>query len=902
MFTALRRLRDLFRREKLVAEFTEEMQFHLAEAEAEYRRRGHSPAEAQRLAHLDFGNATRAREDLRERATWPRVEEHLRDLRFAARGLMNRPGFALGVILVLGLGFGAAALVNGLVRAVILSPLPVPSPEEIHLIVESDHDRPERLSRGTLARLEENLAPDQVAGFSGLAGLVVQVGREPATKVTGLLVTGNFFRTMRVMPETGRLLSVADDQRGAPPVAVVSQTWARERFGSSSAALGKTFSVNRQQVAVVGVLPASFGSIDVGRTVDVWLTTAQQLPLRINGNAWSIGGDDRPNDPDWNREERIAWLTGLLRLPESARAVAAGATARAFQGQLDAAANAIDTAADREEHLRRKVRVVSSPGGYSSLREGFRSTGALLAALVGVILLLACANVSGLLVVRALARHRELGVRLALGSGRWRVGRLAMAETLLLSAVGSAVGWLVALFSYAAACRVLLPGRNVPSLMSDSGQLLVMALLTVLTTAICGLGPVMLIARMEPLAAVAGRGALGHAAGRLGRWLVAAQLGLAVLLVAVAYTLGLEMSRTLNENPGFERGQVLAAVFDARAAGYDQAQFAGLFERVDATLRAVPGVSDVSFASTGILSNMRSASGIQPRDPRAPGKPEARQGDVVRPGYFRLVGMTLLSGRDFSRDDRPDTPNVVVVSAAFAREVFGDLDPIGQRLGFGTTPDQDDMTVVGVVADAKINSLREKPPAIFWRSALQLPEHDLGYLAIRTEGSVDAVRGAAQAALAQAEPGLVFSRWQTLDERMINDLGAERATSRIAGLFAAVALVLASTGVAASFSYLVSIQRRELALRLALGADPSRIRWGVLRDAARVGVIGGLAGLLAAWLLPRIPAVGALLPEAPHLVVCVIAAVCGVVVTVLSSWRPAHVAATSDPLLLLKCQ
>lgn len=902
MMTWLARLRDRVRRREIKAAFDEEMRFHLDQLEADHCARGLAPEEARRAAQRDFGNATRAREDLHERAGLPFMDEFMRDLRHAWRGLVRRPLFTAGVVGVLALGLGAAATIHGLAQAIVFSPLAVPDPDELHIVLEADAPRPVRLSHGTARRLAESV-PGGAAGFTGPSRFTVQRDGQPAGRVMGELVTGGFFRMMRLAPEAGRLLEPLDDEPGAPAVAVASHAWATVQYGTPQAAVGREIWVNRQRVAIVGVLPPEFRSTTVGRQSDLWLATAQQASLRYSGNAWSVGGDDRPNDPDWTREERVSWLNVLMRVPAAGNFAPLPAVLAAFAPQRDALAGAFDQESDRDELQRRTFAIQSAPGGFSSLREDFRSTGLLLGGLVAAVLILACANVSGLLLVRILSRHRELGVRLALGSGRWRVGRLALAEALILSAGGALTGWILATWLYPVATGLLAPGQTVAELTLSPGPLAVMAALTLGSALVCGLGPVMFIARLEPLVALAGHGGLRGAAGRIGRALVGAQLALAVLLVAVAYTLGGELARTLTADPGFARENVLSSTFDAASAGYGPADRAALVDRIDAEIRAVPGVVDTGFSVTGILAGSVSRSGITFRDPRARIRSEAMQGDIVRPGFFRAAGRTLLAGRDFSPDDRAGTPPVAVVSAAFARRVFGDLDPIGQRFGFGSEPSaEEDMTIVGVVADAKLNAIREEAPAVFYRAAAQVPDAPIGFVAVRVEGPVAPVQRAIESALGRAEPAVVFTLWRTLDERVLNDLGPARAASKVAGTFAGVALLLAAAGVAASLGYLVTLRQRELALRIAIGADPGRIRWAVLVDAIKLGAIGAGIGLLAAWLLPLIPAVGALLPARLNLGVALVAAATAILATVVAGWSPARRASRADLLVLLKSE
>lgn len=898
------RLRDRFRRREIEAAFDEEMQMHLEALETRHRERGLSAEDARAAAVREFGNATRAREDLRDRAGFPTVDEFFRDLRHAWRGLCRRPVLALGVTLVLAIGLGAASTLTNLTRAILFAPLAVPAADELHLVTGPDGGDPELVSYGTARRLDENLrGRGRAVGYAGAGRFTVQREQQAAARVPGELVTGNFFDVLRVAPVAGRALAPADDVTGAPAVVMVSEAWAVQEYGSAAAAVGREIWVNRQPVAIVGVVPATFPATAVGRRSDLWVPASLQKPLAHSGNAWAIeDSNDRPNDPDWTREERVSWMNVLVRLPDGAHVAAETALQEAVRGQREQILTILDTPAEREDLQNRRLRLMAAPGGFSSLRAGFRSAGLLLGVLVGSVLLLSCANVSGLLLVRTLSRHRELGVRLALGSGRWRIGRLAIAEALLLSTGGAVAGLVISLALLPVLQRLLLPGQTIADGAFAPAQLATIAGLVLLCTVMCGVGPALLIGRLEPLTALAGHGGLRGAAGRIGRVLVGAQLALAVVLVAVATTLGAEIARTLAASPGFARENVLTTSYDPRSAGYDEGDYKSLTDRLGQTLRTVPGVVDVGFAASGILNSSISRSALTFRDPAARGSSEHFQKEVVRPGYFQVVGMTLAGGRDLGVDDRADTQHVAVVSAAFARKVFGDRDPIGQRFGYGAEAAEDDFTIVGVVADAKLNGIRARPPAVFYVAEAQDGRGRLGFIALRIQGSVAAVQKHAQAVLARSEPGLVFQNWRTLGQRVVDDLGPSRAATKIATTFATVAILLAAAGVAASLGYLVTLRQRELALRIAIGADPWMIRRDVLVDAARLGATGAAFGLTLVFLLPLIPAVASLLPARPDLLVGAIAAAVGVAAAVAAGWSPARRASRADLLLLLKLE
>lgn len=890
----LARLRDMFRRQKIARAFDEEMSFHLAELEERYRARGASPEEARAAAAREFGNTVRAREDLRAQAGFPTWDELASDLRHAWRGIVRRPTLAISVVAILALGLGAAATIHGLIDAVFLRPLPVPHPEELHAVVN-------RLSRGTLDRLETNLPGHSVAAYSGAGRCTVQSPGQEASRASTRLVNGTFFQALGVAPGSGRLLGSSDDRVGAPPgVVVVANAWAVKTFGTAEAAIGRELTVNRVPVMIVGVLPTGFREISVGQVTDLWFATAMQPRLRYFPSASESTGDDRPNDPDWNREERVSWIYALVRARPGGPALAA-ALQRAWEPQRDSLISSQDDLRAREEIRHRALPLVPAPGGLSRFRDGFRSTGLLLGGVVAVMLLLVCSNVSGLLLVRSMSRHREIGVRLALGAGSLRVVRLAVFEAVLLSAVGGAGGFLLAMWLLPAAVHLLAAGVDLPVGLGLS-SVCVMIGLAALTAALSALAPALWISRVQPLNALSGNRGLGRAPVRLGRILVVAQFAVAVALVALATALGEELQRSLSLDPGFAREQVLTAAFDPPSAGYDRSDFAPLTQRMQATVLGVPGVKAVSFSAQGILAGNKSMSGINVRHPQARMTQGHFQNDIVTPGYFSVIGTPLLRGRELAESDTEKSQHVAVVSASFVREVFGELDPIGQSFGFGTQPSKDDWVIVGVVADVHVNGVREAPPPMFFVAMAQRSGTPMHFLAIRFEGTAAAARTSLRAALARTEPGLVIAGWKTLETRMQDDLTDDLATTQLAAVFGGCAILLAGAGVAGSLGYLVVLRQRELALRMAIGAEPGQVLRGVLADALRLSVVGSALGLLAVWLVPMFPVVKGVLYSRPGVGPAVLAALIAVATALIAGWFPARRASRIDPLLMLKSE
>jgi len=901
MRALLARLRDLFRRPAIRRAFDEEMSFHLAELERLNRARGMSGEDARVAARREFGNVLSAREDLRARAGFPAWDEFLADCRYAVRSLRRRPWLSVSVVLILALGLGAAATVHGLVDAVFLRPLPVPHPEELQAVTGAGPDGQDldRLSRGTVRRLEAALPEKSVAAYGSANRVVMRISTPTAVSGKIRLVTGGFFPTLGVAMSAGRELAPSDDSAGAPAVAVASAAWARKNFGTPEAAVGREISLNQTPVTIVGVLPPAFHDVAVGEGTELWLATALQLKLRLYGNSSESVGDDRPNDPDWNREERISWLQILVRV--RAGDPVAAALQRAWEPERDDLIRSEDDTQGRERLRHRAWQLAPAPGGQSGLRNSFRTTSRLLGGVVAVMLALVCSNVSGLLLVRAMARHREIGVRLALGAGSWRVVRLGLMEALLLGALGAVAGLILAGWLLPVAAHLLLPGEDLV-VGIDSHSIALMALLAVGCAGASALAPSVWISRLEPLRALTGSRGLGRAPVRLGRILVMVQFGIAVALVAFATAMGRELQRTLAADPGFNREHVVTAIFDPVSAGYDEQRVFPLLDRLQGAALGVPGVDGIGFSYSGILAGSQWSSGINVRDPGALIHQRSVQHDAVLSGFFGVVGTPLLLGRDFALSDQADSRRVAVVNASFARLFFGDRNPIGQSFGYDIHASKDDWVIVGVVADMHVNKVRGEAPPLYFTPVAQSGGVVPQFLAVRFSGPEGAVVTGLRDALTRVEPGLDFTGWKTLEQRINENLRGTVVSTQLAGIFGGCAVLLAGAGVAGALGYLVVLRQRELAMRIAIGAEPSQLFRGVVADALRLSILGGVFGVAAAWLVPRIPVVREVLAAEPGFFPTIAAAGIALATALLAGSIPARRAARTDPLQILKAE
>jgi len=896
------RLRDLFRRRRLEAQLGEDLRFHREELEAEFRSKGMSAAEAEAAARRELGNELRIREDFHEQAGVPLLEEFTNDASLAFRSLSKRPGFTFGVVLVLGLGLGLALIVQGLSDVILRRPLPVPHPEELHLVSDA-HGQPMRIGRATEARLEQSLGVGRVAGFSSPTATLLRTGSAPAELTSTQMVTGNFFQTLGLQPYVGRLIQASDDQIGqGGSVLVVSHALALKIFGSAQAALGKQVLVNQVPLEVIGVLKPDFLGVSLGRRTSLWVPASLQPALRIQTNADQFSSSDRPNSADWNREERIFWLNLFVRLPSTLSARQAADMARqAFRPQAEDTVQMLQDPEDRRRLLERPFQVLPSPGGYSGLREDYRAKDLLFRVFVTILLVLTCANVSGLLLVRGLGRQREIGVRLALGARRWRICMLIGVEALVLSAFGALLALAFAYWGIPGAAHMLAPGQIFTGLGLDWALIGLLGALVMLMAVGCSFFPAWFLAGLQPQHAISGRDDLAQAPLRVGKFLVALQLGLAVILLGLALSLGGRLREMLTRDTGVRASEVLSVAINPPAGEDEASRSFARNLRLAESLKTMPGVTEVAFAGDGIGGGSISRSGVFVRGEPVETRHASYQGDNVSETYLRTTGLRLIAGRDFNELDNEKGARVAIISQRLARELFGKADPLGRQFGFGSDPDETDCTIVGVVADAYINGLQEKQPSFFltnhrqWANASSADQ-----ILVRTDRPTRDMPVQLLKRLQQLEPNATFTNCRQLDEMLSAGLRNERIATMLNGFFAAAALLLAGSGMAALAAYLVAQRRREFAIRLALGAPQGSIWRGVVGEVLRLGLVGSVTGLVLGWGLQSIPALASRLPSSLSLTASVIAALLCLLAALLATWSSAHRASRTDPLALLR--
>ncbi len=906
------KFRFLFRKSKLDAEMAEEMRLHLEMQAERNRAAGLSDDEARFTAQREFGNVGVIQQQARERRGWVWLEQGLQDLRFAARGLRKSRVFSVVVILTLGLGIAANTAVFTVIDALLLRPLPIADPGRFIVLaaggpVGTNQSFPYPLFdkegsnkafpysfyeafRDHAAALTEVVA---AGGWTMLRPMVASgIGATETETITVEEVSGNYFPALGLPALLGRPLAVQDDLPGnAQPVAVVSREFWQRRFNSDPAIIGKTVRIDNVSLTIVGVMARGFRGVQVGVKTDLWFPI--QLSPVIDGNMpW---GQDalKPDSATWIH------ILGRLRTGVSVRQATAELDGL-YQNKLAEMDPRRKTPANSPERvglLEQNIEVISAGAGYGGIRPYYQKPAFALMILVGIMQLVACANVAGLLLARGAAREREFALRAALGAGRGRLLAQLLTESLLLAVISGLLGILLA----EGATRVLTRYFGDLELWAD-GRVLFFALGTTFVTGIIfGLVPALRLSRRELSAALKNRG--GAASQRMNLALVVTQIAFAFVLVAAAGLFIRTFQTLASLETGFQRQQ--RQLFDLNVAPEIKPEArTALYRRLATAIEALPGVQSASYyqgidllGDTAFVQDFAVAGYVPARD-------EILTAALVQvgPRFFETMGIPLLHGRDFGINDDLDMSHDVpalVISEWSARRLFGDSDPLGKRIKLAG---QQEFEVVGVAKDVKYGQLREAPRFVFYlparvsRNALRMS------FVLKTAGNPEALVGGLRAAVQQVDARAEMSGFRTIDEKLRHAVLRERLTAHVAGFFGVLALVLSAMGLFGLMAYNVNRRSREIGIRMALGAPAEGILRLVLRQGFVRGLLGCALGLAGAILGTRF--IAGLLYGVPSVDLLTFAGTAALllVVAILACWLPARRAAKVDPVVALRAE
>ena len=830
----------LIHRDRLEDQLDSELRDHFERLVTEYRRQGRAEAEARRMARLEFGGLDQVKEACRDVRGTRLIEETAQDFRYGLRGVRENPGFTMVAVVTLALGVGANLTIFNVFDALLLRPLPVPNPSE--LVMLSRWVGPQS-SGDSFSYPQIRALADRTDLFSTLCGVgsdTIYTGPPESLEPTGAAwVSGKYFATLGIAPFAGRLLTAADDEAGAPVVAVITHSYWRRHFGGSLAIVGQSMVIEGRQVPVVGITPAGFEGATIGESADITLAINARPVLQPENDGFTTA------DARWIR---------VLARP------AAGMTRDQLQARLDVAWRQLleattpttISAEARKRALSMTVQVESGRTGTSRLRRDLQSPLGVAMVLVTLVLLTACVNVANLLLARGAARAREVALRLAIGAGRGRIIRQRLVESAMLAAAGSAAGVLIAWFgsdwiTSLIAVRMAGPDNNIMRLdVAPNWRVLgVTVLIVMVTTLLFGIVPA-LRASMTPPGSLANSGRVAESHGRLSSALIVAQVSLSLVLVIGAglFARTLHNLRTLDR--GFGPGNVLLARFDPGRLGLTSPQLQAFNREILRGVERLPGVGAASMSAItplqgGGMSAPITVNGV------STGLEEVYW-NTVAPRFFEIVGTPLLAGRDFDAGDDSNGPPVAIVNAAFVGRHLEGLPPLGQRVKLPGPVSE--MQIVGVVKDAVYESLRAAPPPTVYASYLQTRGRPMS-LVIDARAPIADVSAALRADVqpkVPAAPIIIRSfRWQ-----IENSLFEERLMMGLTMIFGGLAVLLAAIGLYGLMSYMVATRTREIGVRLALGARPARVLRMVLGNAIRMVTIGIIIGLPLALLSSRL--------------------------------------------------
>jgi predicted permease len=862
----------------------------------------------------------------------------VQDLRYALRQLRRNPGFTAVALLTLALGIGANTAIFSLIDAVMLKMLPVRQPEQLVLLNWVSQSQPGTVPWFTHS-LSGNSGQDSTGRFTSTAftypifegirdknneefssvlafadtdgRLNVSAGGQ-AGLADGQLVSGDFFSTLGVEAMIGRAIARTDDQASASPVAVIRHSFWVSRFGSDPLVVGKAIRVNGAPFTVVGVAPPAFFGVEPGTSVDIWLPLHAQPQIDPGWTKYAIPGEvSRFTAPgDW-------WVMIMGRLKP-------GVNEQQVRAQLGVVVRQnVASIEDRPPATGSNmtvqplsVQLTPAGKGLDSLREQFSKPLAVLMAVVGLVLLIACANVANLLLSRATSRHREIAVRLALGAGRLRLIRQMITESALLALAGGALGVGLAYWASAILLAFMSGGRN-PVVLHLTPNLRVLtftAAVSILTGVLFGLAPALQGTRLvltpglkEGWGSTLGVGSPTRRSGmQLGKVLAISQVAISLLLLIGAGLFVRTLTNLENENLGFDRRNLVLFGINPTQSGYTGEKLLAFYQELQRRIEAIPGVKSASlsrhtFVNGGVTIDGVAIQGYTPETGASDNGSIAVHVNDVGPEFFETFGIPVEMGRVIGDGDTAAAPKIGVVSRAFARQYLGSTNPIGRRFGFGDQRSSSDIEIVGVVGDVRYGQPRDRmPPTIYVPYAQRTEQLDAMNFEVRTAGDPKIWLGQVRQVVHNLDRNLPLFDVRTQVEQIEQATFEERLFARLSSFFGLLALALACVGLYGLMSYGVCRRTNEIGVRMALGARRRDVLDLVVWQGLQLTIPGVILGVAAAWVLTRFLTsfLYGVRPADPGTFALVSLAV--IAVSILSSYIPARRATKVDPMVALR--
>ena len=849
-----------------------EIDFHIAMRTRKLIERGLSPAAAREEALRQFGDLSSVRAQCltinqqRERAMtranhWANLRQ---DAAYAVRTLRKNKGFTAVLLLILGIGIGANTAMFSLIDALMLRSLPVPHPET--LVTIGDPSRTGGLSTGSprtdlasypvYADIRDHNRVLSGVYATGRTGRLDAFIPEPggttppdggqAEHPRGRLVSGNFFSVLGIPAHVGRVFTQEEDEAPAKdPVAVISYGYWQRRFAGNPAAIGRILVVNRTALTIIGITPEGFTGDLVGQANDVWIPLMMQPALLAHTK--------------WLTDRGTNWLLLMGRLKPGVTLAQAKEDIAAVAGRsLRDNASLEERGLTERRLVQEPVRVEAGNKGFSYYRSSYGESLLTLMVAVGLVLLVVCANVANLMLARAVARGREMSLRMALGAGRLRLIQQLLTESALLALGGGALGILVALWGTSALLRLAGGGTQpIPLAVPMDGRILgFTALLSLLTAVLFGAIPAIRATRVDLATALKTQGRSGAAGssrpGRMaiGKLLVTGQVALSLLLLVGAGMLLRSMQRLMAADVGAARDRLLIASVDRERSGYEGPRLLALIRDLTARVERVPGVASAAASENGLFNGTESGTWLQAEGFTARVHEDTLTAyDDVGPGYFATIGAPIIQGRDFDARDNESGARVAVVNQTAARFYF----PAGSVLGRHITTDSTTWEIVGVVGDVQQSSLRSEPERRVYFPMAQMEDLPFTFrLQVRTIGDPARLALPVRRAMLAADPALIILGVDPLAELTRGSIGQERLVAKVITFFGGLTLVLAALGLYGVMAHSTARRRSEFGLRMAIGAMPRNVTAMVLRECLLLVLGGVVVGLPAALLAVRL--------------------------------------------------
>lgn len=834
------------------------------------------------------------------------LETLWQDLRYALRQLRRSPGFTAAAVLSVTLGIGANTAIFTLLDQVLLRMLPVQAPQQLVLLRWDGAFYGTNISDDVLSypvyrdlRDHNQVFRDVLCYHRMAFGIRYQ---DQVERVEGELVSGNYFEVLGVKPAIGRAFTPEDDRiPGGHPLVVLSYNYWTERFHRDPGIVGRTVTVNGSPLTVIGVSREGFDGLEVGNSPKI------RIPIMMR---------DQVTPRSWTEmfgleTRRGRWVRAIGRLKPGISLEQAKASLQPlFHSILEMEVRQKDfakaTSEARQEYLRSTIAVVPAARGRSGLREQYGTPLLLLMSIVGLVLLLACANVANLLLARATGRRREIAVRLALGAGSGRIARQSLVESILLALLGGMAGMLLAMWTDHALLSVIavedisIGLRSAPDLRILGFTMVV----STITGLLFGVVPALGSARLslaEALKEETG-GSTGGAHPRLRRLLVVAQVSVSVLLLIGAGLFVRTLSNLRWLNPGFQTHNVIALTLDPSLSGYSTERRRALFDDLLVRLRAIPGAESAGLGLVRLLDDDWWGALLTVEGYHAASADDAYSGcNAATAGYLTSLGIPLVAGRDFSPADVAAKQPVALVNESFARHFFGDRPAVSRHFGFGADQGtKTDIEIIGVAKDSKYSNMRQDVPRQVIVEFHHLPDAIRATIYVKTRLDPRQMYSGIRQTIHQVDPNLPILDMRTMNHQLDLVLMAERMVAGLAAAFGLLATILAAIGLYGMMAFNVARRTREIGIRMALGARDGSVIWLVMREVLLLVTVGTAVALPAAWALTQLVK-SQLYRIEPHDPVTIIAATSLLaLVASIAGYVPARRATRIDPIRALR--